>query len=167
MDPCKPRAKKLPAVTAILSCAPSSFLTRTVNTLFAVESDLRNNWSSAHREAIKLVRRGRTQVEMAEILGVTQAAISQRLKHALGPVLEVCAVLDELLAQARWKLLLPWDLRKDQKKGCRQRELTFGAPFNFLEVAAASADHLLDFGSVKPRPRPTRYINSHVNKSAG
>ena len=45
---------------------PSSFLTRTVNTLFAVESDLRNNWSAAHREAIKLVR-GRTQVEMAEL----------------------------------------------------------------------------------------------------
>lgn len=95
---------------------PSSFLTRTVNTLFAVESDLRNNWSAAHREAIKLVRRGRTQVEMAELLGVTQAAISQRLKHARWDrYLEVCATLDELLTQARWKLLIPWDLRKDQK----------------------------------------------------
>ena len=96
---------------------PSSFLTRTVNTLFAVESDLRNNWSAAHREAIKLVRRGRTQVEMAELLGVTQAAISQRLKHARWDrYLEVCAALDELLTQARWKLLLPWDLHKDRKK---------------------------------------------------
>ena len=95
---------------------PSPFLTRTVNTLFAVESDLRNNWSSAHREAIKLVRHGRTQVEMAELLGVTQAAISQRLKHARWDrYLEVCATIDELLTQARWKMLLPWDLRKEQK----------------------------------------------------
>lgn len=96
---------------------PSPFLTRTVNTLFAIESDLRNNWSTAHREAIKLVRHGRTQVEMAELLGVTQAAISQRLKHARWDrYLEVCATIDELLTQARWKMLLPWDLRKDQKK---------------------------------------------------
>ncbi|NLW59779.1 MAG: hypothetical protein GX073_05465 [Firmicutes bacterium] len=96
---------------------PSSFLTRTVNTLFAVESDLRNNWSAAHRETIKLVRRGRTQVEMAELLGVTQAAISQRLKHARWDrYLEVCAALDELLTQARWQLLLPWDLHKAQRK---------------------------------------------------
>lgn len=103
---------------------PSSFLTRTVNTLFAVESDLRNNWSSAHREAIKLVRHGRTQVEMAEFLGVTQAAISQRLKHARWDrYLEVCAALDELLTQARWKMLLPWDLRKDQKKKGAAKEI--------------------------------------------
>jgi DNA-binding XRE family transcriptional regulator len=99
---------------------PSPFLTRTVNTLFAIESDLRNNWSSAHREAIKLVRHGHTQVEMAELLGVTQAAISQRLKHARWDrYLEVCATIDELLTQARWKMLLPWDLRKEQKKGSR------------------------------------------------
>ncbi|MBA2133412.1 SatD family protein [Capillibacterium thermochitinicola] len=103
---------------------PSSFLTRTVNTLFAIESDLRNNWSEAHREAIKLVRRGRTQVEMAELLGVTQAAISQRLKHARWDrYLEVCATLDELLTQARWKVLLPWDLRKDQKKKGAAKEI--------------------------------------------
>jgi DNA-binding XRE family transcriptional regulator len=95
---------------------PSPFLTRTVNTLFAIESDLRNNWSKAHREAIKLVRHGRTQVEMAELLGVTQAAISQRLKHARWDrYLEVCAVIDEFLTQARWKMLLPWDLKKEQK----------------------------------------------------
>lgn len=96
---------------------PSPFLTRTVNTLFAIESDLRNNWSTAHREAIKLVRHGRTQVEMAELLGVTQAAISQRLKHARWDrYQEICVTIDELLTQARWKMLLPWDLRKDQKK---------------------------------------------------
>ena len=96
---------------------PSPFLTRTVNTLFAIESDLRNNWSSAHREAIKLVRHSRTQVEMAEFLGVTQAAISQRLKHARWDrYLDVCACLDELLTQARWKMLLPWDLQKEQKR---------------------------------------------------
>ncbi len=96
---------------------PSPFLTRTVNTLFAIESDLRNNWSKAHRETIKLVRHGRTQVEMAELLGVTQAAISQRLKHARWDrYLEVCATIAELLTQARWKMLLPWDLRKEPKK---------------------------------------------------
>jgi len=96
---------------------PSPFLTRTVNTLFAVESDLRNNWSKAHREAIKLVRHGRTQVEMAELLGVTQAAISQRLKHARWErYQEVCATIAELLTQARWKILLPWDLNKGTKK---------------------------------------------------
>ncbi|NLY90503.1 MAG: hypothetical protein GX081_02705 [Firmicutes bacterium] len=96
---------------------PSPFLTRTVNTLFAVESDLRNDWSKAHREAIKLVRHGRTQVEMAELLGVTQAAISQRLKHARWDrYLEICATIAELLTQARWKMLLPWDLNKEPKK---------------------------------------------------
>lgn len=96
---------------------PSPFLTRTVNTLFAIESDLRNNWSKAHREAIKLVRHGRTQVEMAELLGVTQAAISQRLKHARWDrYQEVCTTIAELLTQARWKMLLPWDLRKEPKK---------------------------------------------------
>ncbi|NLW56484.1 MAG: hypothetical protein GX050_07715 [Firmicutes bacterium] len=93
---------------------PSPFLTRTVNTLLAVESDLRNNWSAAHHEAIKLARHGRTQVEIAELLGVTQAAISQRLKHARWErYLQICATISELLTQARWKMLLPWDLKKD------------------------------------------------------
>lgn len=94
----------------------SPFLTRTVNTLLAVESDLRNDWSEAHREAIKLVRQGMTQVEMAEILGVTQAAISQRLKHARWErYQEVVESIKELLAQSRWRTLLPWDLRKTRK----------------------------------------------------
>ncbi len=92
---------------------PSPFLTRTVNTLLAVESDLRNNWSTAHHEAIKLARHGRTQVEIAEVLGVTQAAISQRLKHARWErYQQICATISELLTQARWKILLPWDLKK-------------------------------------------------------
>jgi hypothetical protein len=96
---------------------PSPFLTRTVNTLFSIESDLRNNWSDAHREAIKLARHGRTQVEIAELLGITQAAISQRLKHARWErYQQVCATISELLTQARWKMLLPWDLKGSQKK---------------------------------------------------
>lgn len=100
----------------------SPFLTRTVNTLFAIESDLRNNWSSAHREAIRLVRLGMTQMEMAKTLGVTQAAISQRLKHARWDrYLQVTEVIKELLSQARWRTLLPWDIRKEEKKRIRSK----------------------------------------------
>lgn len=96
---------------------PSPFLTRTINTLFSVESDLRNNWSKAHREAIKLARHGSTQVEIAELLGITQAAISQRLKHARWErYQQVCTTISEILTQARWKMLLPWDLKGSQKK---------------------------------------------------
>ncbi|HBG17385.1 MAG TPA: hypothetical protein DDW93_11425 [Firmicutes bacterium] len=95
---------------------PSPFLTRTVNTLFSIESDLRNNWSIAHRDAIKLARHGRTQVEMAELLGVTQAAVSQRLKHARWDrYQQICETIYELLMQARWKMLLPWDLKNAQQ----------------------------------------------------
>lgn len=98
--------------TDIVVRLPSPFLTRTVNTLFTIESDLRNGWSAAHREAIKLARHGRTQIEMADLLGVTQAAISQRLKHARWErYQQICATINELLNQARWKMLLPWDLR--------------------------------------------------------
>lgn len=100
----------------------SPFLTRTVNTLFAIESDLRNNWSSAHREAIRLVRLGMTQMEMAKTLGVTQAAISQRLKHARWDrYLQVTEVIKELLSQARWRTILPWDIRKEEKKKTRSK----------------------------------------------
>ncbi|NLZ43385.1 MAG: hypothetical protein GX894_00835 [Clostridia bacterium] len=92
---------------------PSPFLTRLTNTLFALESDLRNDWSAAHRETIKLARQGLTQVEMAEILGITQAAISQRLKHARWERYgQICRMLWELLSHARWRTLLPWDLQK-------------------------------------------------------
>ncbi|NLY89507.1 MAG: hypothetical protein GX085_07820 [Firmicutes bacterium] len=92
---------------------PSPFLTRLTNSLFAVESDLRNNWSAAHRETIKLARQGLTQVEMAEILGITQAAVSQRLKHARWERYgQICRILWELLTHARWRTLLPWDLQK-------------------------------------------------------
>jgi hypothetical protein len=92
---------------------PSPFLTRLTNTLFVIESDLRNDWSAAHRETIKLARQGLTQIEMAEILGITQAAVSQRLKHARWDRYgEICRMLWELLSQARWRTLLPWDLQK-------------------------------------------------------
>lgn len=92
---------------------PSPFLTRLTNSLFTVESDLRNNWSAAHRETIKLARQGLTQIEMAEILGITQAAVSQRLKHARWERYgQICRMLWELLAHARWRTLLPWDLQK-------------------------------------------------------
>jgi|SRR5690554_2819879 predicted XRE-type DNA-binding protein len=92
---------------------PSPFLTRLTNSLFAVESDLRNNWSIAHRETIKLARQGLTQIEMAEILGITQAAVSQRLKHARWERYgQICRMLWELLSHVRWRTLLPWDLQK-------------------------------------------------------
>ncbi len=92
---------------------PSPFLTRLTKSLFAVESDLRNNWSIAHRETIKLARQGLTQIEMAEILGITQAAVSQRLKHARWERYgQICRMLWELLSHVRWRTLLPWDLQK-------------------------------------------------------
>lgn len=92
---------------------PSPFLTRLTNSLFAVESDLRNDWSAAHRETIKLARQGLTQIEMAEILGITQAAVSQRLKHARWERYgQICRILWELLGHVRWRTLLPWDLQK-------------------------------------------------------
>jgi len=101
---------------------PSPFLTRLINTLFSIESDLRNDWSEAHREAIKLAKQGLTQVEIAQALGVTQAAISQRLKHARWErYLEVTKTIQELLTQVRWKTLLPWDIRKERKKRKKQR----------------------------------------------
>ena len=96
---------------------PSPFLTKMVNTLFYIESNLRNDWSDAHRDAIKLAKKGLTQVEIAEVLGVTQAAISQRLKHARWELyLEITETLQELLTQVRWKTLLPWDIKKGTKK---------------------------------------------------
>lgn len=96
---------------------PSPFLTKMVNTLFYIESNLRNDWSDAHRQAIKLAKKGLTQVEIAEVLGVTQAAISQRLKHARWELyLEITGTLQELLTQVRWKTLLPWDIKKGDKK---------------------------------------------------
>lgn len=96
---------------------PSPFLTRITNSLFAVESDLRNGWSAAHRETIKLARQGMTQVEMAKVLGITQAAVSQRLKHARWDrYQQICAMLWELLSHVRWRTLLPWDLKQTLRK---------------------------------------------------
>jgi len=96
---------------------PSPFLTRIINSLFAVESDLRNDWSAAHRETIKLARQGMTQIEMAEMLGITQAAVSQRLKHARWDrYQQICVTLWELLTHVRWRTLLPWDLQQTLRK---------------------------------------------------
>ncbi|HEY8343880.1 MAG TPA: SatD family protein [Bacillota bacterium] len=100
---------------------PSPFLTKMVNTLFYIESNLRNNWSEAHREAIKLAKKGLTQVEIAASLGVTQAAISQRLKHARWELYqEITGTLQELLTQVRWKTLLPWDINKKRRRNRQQ-----------------------------------------------
>ena len=96
---------------------PSPFLTRITNSLFAVESDLRNGWSATHRKTIKLARQGMTQVEMAKVLGITQAAVSQRLKHARWDrYQQICAMLWELLSHVRWRTLLPWDLKQTLRK---------------------------------------------------
>ena len=91
---------------------PSPFLTRLTNTLFVIESDLRNDWSAAHRETIKLARQGRPRSKWRDPRhhpGGGEPEVGYARWDRYG---EICRMLWELLSQARWRTLLPWDLQK-------------------------------------------------------
>lgn len=100
-------AAKKAAITVEL---PSAFLTRQANLLLAIMDDIRRHWNPGHLESVNFAREGLTQQDIAERLGITQSALSLRLKNARWKrYLDLETVTKELLAASEYSVIKPFD----------------------------------------------------------
>lgn len=96
---------------------PSAFLTRQTNLLLHAVEELEGEWRESHHAVISLTRENLSQEQIAARLGISQGAVSQRLKHARWRTYqERKDGLAELLAAAGQELIAPFDITAKSNK---------------------------------------------------
>ena len=92
---------------------PSAFLTRQANLLLMAICEIEGSWRLSQRETIVLLRDELSQEEIARQFGITQGAVSQRLRHARWRIYqELKAGVAGRLASADTEKVLPFDYKK-------------------------------------------------------
>jgi predicted transcriptional regulator len=73
---------------------------KTANLLSDIFSDIEKSWRASHHEVIALTEKGMSQEQVAVRLGITQGAVSQRLKHARLHTYQQLTAVKELISAA-------------------------------------------------------------------